>query len=91
MAEAHGWRTKGSLEDFSPPPLRSQPAPAQAEVLPPAAPVAVQQEGGGTAGVTSLKASAGSLFSRLKDSSRAMVQSVQQSMVGRSVTTTAVC
>jgi len=81
IAETHNWRTRGPLEGITTQQIRS-PTPPISEVVPPIqqtpAPVDSTQSN-----VNSLKASAGSLFSRLKDTSRAMVASVQQSMVGR--------
>ena len=74
IAETHGWRTRGPLVDLPTTPSPSTPAPL------PEGPPATDAPAPAT---SSLKASAGSLFSRLKDTSRAMVASVQQSMVGR--------
>jgi len=77
IAETHGWRTRGSLEDIALDPLpEQQPLPDGPTVVPsPTDPAA--------GNMNSIKASAGNLFSRLKASSSAMVASVQQSMVGR--------
>ena len=77
IAETHGWRTRGSLEDIALDPLpEQQPLPDGPTVVPsPTDPSA--------GNMNSIKASAGNLFSRLKASSSAMVASVQQSMVGR--------
>ena len=77
IAETHGWRTRGPLEDIAMDPLpEQQPLPDGPTVVPsPTDPSA--------GNMNSIKASAGNLFSRLKASSSAMVASVQQSMVGR--------
>jgi cyclin G-associated kinase len=80
LAETQGWRTRGPLEGFTVEAAGAAPPPALPEGPVVAAAVAAEPAANN---VTSLKASAGSLFSRLKDSSRAMVASVQQSMIGR--------
>jgi len=82
IAETHGFLTKGALSISSPiitpesvqdpnhgPPLPSGPI--------------VDTPDSQQTSVSAFKASAGSLFSKLKDTSKAVVASVQQSMAGR--------
>jgi len=80
IAETHGFQTRGPLSLQSPlltttPPV-DQPPPL------PSGPTVITPDSQPT-NVSSFKASAGSLFSRLKDTSKAVVASVQQSMAGR--------
>jgi len=79
IAETHGYQTRGSLTITYP--SATSPAVEQLQPLP-SGPL-VNTEPSSASNVSALKASAGSLFSRLKDTSKAMVASVQQSMVGR--------
>lgn len=78
IAEMHGWRTRGALEQAA----VTSATPSPQEMAPPL-PSSVLPELPPATNTTSLKASATGLFSRLKDSSRSLVASVQQSMVGR--------
>eukprot|EP00092_Neocalanus_flemingeri_P012469 GFUD01013442.1.p1 GENE.GFUD01013442.1~~GFUD01013442.1.p1 ORF type:complete len:1133 (-),score=359.01 GFUD01013442.1:1165-4563(-) len=78
IAETHGYHVRGPLTlqaSLPPTPPQDQPAPL------PSGPTLISPDQ--PTNVSSFKASAGSLFSRLKDTSKAVVASVQQSMAGR--------
>jgi len=80
IAETHGFNIRGPLTLqtplLPPTPPQDQPSPL------PSGPSLISPDSQPT-NVSSFKASAGSLFSRLKDTSKAVVASVQQSMAGR--------
>lgn len=81
IAETHGYQTRGPLT-LSSPLLPSTPPQDQPTPLP-SGPALISPDSQQPTNVSSFKASAGSLFSRLKDTSKAVVASVQQSMAGR--------
>jgi len=81
IAETHGYLTRGPLTLSSP--VRP-PTPPQDQFTPlPSGPALISPDSSQATNVSYFKASAGSLFSKLKDTSKAVVASVQQSMAGR--------
>ena len=88
IAETHGFRCRGSLSNIKCPPqiLSAAPTTTPTQELPPRLPdgPTINPEGqAGASNVSMLKASAGSLFSKLKDTTKTVVASVQSSMVGK--------
>jgi len=81
IAETHGYQTRGPLTLTSP--IRP-PTPPLDQCTPlPSGPTLISPDTQQASNVSYFKASAGSLFSKLKDTSKAVVASVQQSMAGR--------
>jgi len=81
IGETHGYQTRGPLTLASPSFL---PTPPLDQLTPlPSGPTLISPDTQQPNNVSAFKASAGSLFSRLKDTSKAVVASVQQSMAGR--------
>jgi len=81
IAETHGYQTRGPLIIASP---VQPPTPPQELCTPlPSGPTLISPDSQQATNVSYFKASAGSLFSKLKDTSKAVVASVQQSMAGR--------
>ena len=90
IGETHGFKTRGPLTSVqSQSPVSVTPLATPALDLPPRLPDGPtlispdQQQAGASSNVAMFKASAGSLFSKLKDTTKSVVNTVQSSMVGR--------
>ena len=87
IAETHGFKTRGSLSNISLQTPSVTPLVTPTLDLPPRIPdgptLISPDQSSASSNVSMFKASAGSLFSKLKDTTKSVVNTVQSSMVGR--------
>jgi len=87
VAETHGFKTRGSLNNINIHTPTATPLVTPTVDLPPRLPdgptLISPESQPASSNVAMFKASAGSLFSKLKDTTKSVVNTVQSSMVGR--------